>query len=115
MIRVRKRDGSIVDFNINKIENAITKAFESVGINYTQDIIELLALKVTAAFNKKIKNDIISVEDIQDTVEIVLIQTSYVDVAKSYILYRKQHENIRKVGSTILDYKATIDNYLKIN
>ena len=115
MIRVRKRDGSIVDFNINKIENAITKAFESVGLNYTQDIIELLALKVTAAFNKKIKNDIISVEDIQDTVEIVLIQTSYVDVAKSYILYRKQHENIRKVGSTILDYKATIDNYLKIN
>ena len=80
MIRVKKRDGSIVDFNINKIENAITKAFESVGLNYTQDIIELLALKVTAAFNKKIKNDIISVEDIQDTVEIVLIQTSYVDV-----------------------------------
>ena len=115
MIKVKKRDGNIVDFDLVKIENAITKAFESVNKPYNKDIIELLALKVTASFSDKIVDEVISVEDIQDTVEVVLIQTSYVDVAKSYILYRKQHENIRKMSSTILDYKDTIDNYLKIN
>ena len=115
MIKVKKRDGNIVDFDITKIENAIAKAFDSVNKNYSKDIIELLALKVTAAFNEKIVDGVISVEDIQDTVEIVLIQTSYVDVAKSYILYRKQHENIRNMSSTFLDYKDTINNYLKIN
>ena len=115
MIKVKKRDGNIVDFDIAKIENAIAKAFDSVNKNYSKDIIELLALKVTAAFNDKIIDGVISVEEIQDTVEIVLIQTSYVDVAKSYILYRKQHENIRNMGSTFLDYKDTINNYLKIN
>ena len=114
MIKVKKRDGNIVDFDIAKIENAIAKAFDSVNKNYSKDIIELLALKVTAAFNDKIIDGVISVEEIQDTVEIVLIQTSYVDVAKSYILYRKQHENIRNMGSTFLDYKDTINNYLKI-
>ena len=115
MIKVQKRDGSIVEFDITKIENAIAQAFESVNKNYSKDIIELLALKVTATFNDKIVDDVISVEEIQDTVEIVLIQTSYVDVAKSYILYRKQHENIRKMSSTFLDYKDTINNYLKIS
>ena len=115
MFKVRKRDGSVVDFNLQKISSAITKAFDSVNKLYNQDIIELLSLKVTAAFNDKIIDGIIDVEDIQDVVEIVLIQSSYVDVAKSYILYRKQHENMRKMGSTILDYKETIDNYLKIN
>jgi ribonucleoside-triphosphate reductase len=115
MIKVQKRDGQIVDFDITKIENAIAKAFDSVNKNYSKDIIELLALKVTATFNDKIIDGVISVEEIQDTVEIVLIQTSYVDVAKSYILYRKQHENIRNVSSTFLDYKDTINNYLKIN
>ena len=115
MIKVKKRDGNVVDFDITKIENAIAKAFDSVNKNYSKDIIELLALKVTAAFNDKIIDGVISVEEIQDTVEIVLIQTSYVDVAKSYILYRKQHENIRNMGSTFLDYKDTINNYLKIN
>jgi ribonucleoside-triphosphate reductase len=86
MIKVKKRDGYVVDFDITKIENAIAKAFDSVNKNYSKDIIELLALKVTAAFNDKIIDGVISVEEIQDTVEIVLIQTSYVDVAKSYIL-----------------------------
>ena len=87
----------------------------SLPKTYNKDIIELLSLKVTAAFNDKIVDGVISVEDIQDTVEVVLIQTSYVDVAKSYILYRKQHENIRNMNTTFLDYKDTINNYLKIN
>lgn len=115
MLYVKKRDGNVVEFNINKIEMAILHAFEGVGKPVSKDIIELLALRVTSNFSVKIVNDIISVEDIQDSVEVVLIQASYVDVAKAYILYRKQHENIRNIKSTILDYKDAVNNYLKIN
>ena len=57
----------------------------------------------------------ISVEEIQDCVEVVLIQANYTDVAKSYILYRKQHEKIRNATETLLDYKSTVNNYLNIN
>ena len=115
MLNVKKRDGNIVPFDLKKIEGAIEKAFKGLNKNYSQDIIELLALKVTADFNSKVKDGVIDVEDIQDSVEVVLIQSSYVDVAKAYILYRKQHENIRNVKNTIIDYKDTVDNYLKIN
>ena len=115
MFRIKKRDGSIVDFDLKKIEKAIEKAFIAEHKEYTQDVIELLALKVTANFNPKIKDNLVSVEDIQDSVEIVLIQAGYIDVAKSYILYRKQHETLRQMKSTELDYKDTVDNYLKLN
>ena len=115
MLNVKKRDGSVVEFNLKKIESAIEKAFVSVNRFYTTDIIELLALRVTANFKDKIVDNTISVEDIQDTVEVTLIQANYTDVAKSYIIYRKQHENIRKAQETVLDYKRTVDNYLNIN
>ena len=115
MLYVKKRDGKIVDFDIKKIENAIAAAFDGLEKKYTKDIIEILALRVTAAFSDKVVNDIISVEDIQDSVEITLIQASYVDVAKAYILYRKQHEKMRNIKSTILDYKDQVNNYLKVN
>ena len=115
MLNVKKRDGSVVEFNLKKIESAIEKAFVSVNRFYTTDIIELLALRVTANFKDKIVDNTISVEDIQDTVEVTLIQANYTDVAKSYIIYRKQHENIRKAQETVLDYKNTVDNYLNIN
>ena len=115
MLSVKKRDGKIVEFDIHKIENAIAKAFEAVNKSYSQDIIELLALRVTADFNSKAVKNVISVEDIQDSVEVVLIQASYADVAKAYILYRKQHEKMRNIKSTILDYKDVVNNYLKVN
>ena len=115
MYRVIKRDGNVVEFNVKKIEIAIQKAFDSVNRPYTQDIIELLALRVTAGFNEKIVDNSISVEEIQDCVEVVLIQANYTDVAKSYILYRKQHEKIRNATETLLDYKSTVNNYLNIN
>lgn len=115
MLYVKKRDASVVEFNITKIENAIIRAFEAVGKPYSKDIIELLALRVTSNFSSKIVNSVVSVEDIQDSVEVILIQASYVDVAKAYILYRKQHENLRNIKSTILDYKEAVNNYLKIN
>ena len=115
MLNVKKRDGSVVEFDLKKIEAAIEKAFVSVNRFYTADIIELLALRVTANFKDKISDNTVSVEDIQDTVEVTLIQANYTDVAKSYIIYRKQHENIRKAQETVLDYKRTVDNYLNIN
>ena len=114
MYKVMKRDGQVVDFNISKISNAIQKAFNSVNRQYNMDIIELLALKVTANYENKIKNGMVTVEDIQDSAEAVLINADYADVAKSYILYRKQREKIRNMKSTILDYKDVVNSYVKV-
>ena len=115
MMQVIKRDGSVVDFNLAKISDAMKKAFKATGKEYNNDIMELLALRVTADFQNKMSEGKIGVEDIQDSVEHVLEQAGYTDVAKAYILYRKQHESIRNVSQTVLDYKDVIDNYLKVN
>ncbi len=113
MYSVVKRDGKTVDFNISKITHAITLAFEACELQYNPDVIDFLALKVTSDFAPKIKNAKISVEDIQDSVEAVLIKAGYADVAKSYILYRKQREKIRNIKGTVLDYKSLVDSYVK--
>ena len=115
MYRVIKRDGKIKDFDITKIVDAIRSAFEAKQKDFNESTIELLALRVTAHYQDKIQADLIHVEDIQDSVETVLIQAGYDDVAKAYILYRRQHENVRKAKNTLLDYKALVNNYLKIN
>ena len=115
MYQVVKRDGKISDFNISKISQAITKAFEAQEKQYHPSIIDLLALKVTADFEQKIKNNLIQVEDIQDSVEEVLVQSGYADIAKAYILYRKQREKIRNMKSTILDYKEIVNNYVNVS
>lgn len=115
MLNVKKRDGNIVPFDITKIKVAIEKAFDAVQRAYTEDVIDMIALRVVSNFNEKVKDDIITVEDIQDSVEVVLIQASFVDVSKAYILYRKQHEKIRDMGSAMLDYKKTVNDYLKVN
>lgn len=114
MYRVTKRDGKIAEFNLSKISEAIRKAFEAQEKQYNQDIIDLLALKVTADFEPKIKEQLVAVEDIQDSVESVLIKAGYADVAKGYILYRKQREKIRNLNSTLLDYKEIVDSYVKV-
>ncbi|MBO5339099.1 MAG: ribonucleoside triphosphate reductase [Clostridia bacterium] len=115
MYNVIKRDGKIVDFNIKKISEAITQAFDACQKQFNDDIIDFLALKVTAEFEPKIENGKISVENIQDSVESVLIKAGYDDVAKAYIIYRRQREKIRNINATMVDYKAIIDNYLNIN
>ena len=115
MLNVKKRDGQIVPFDLAKIKIAIQKAFDSVNRAYTDDMLDMIALKVCADFQNKVKDNCVTVEDIQDSVEVVLIQASFVDVSKSYILYRKQHEKVRNMKSTLVDYKSTVDNYLKIN
>ncbi|MBR3694597.1 MAG: ribonucleoside triphosphate reductase [Erysipelotrichales bacterium] len=115
MYHVMKRDGTHAQFNIQKIAAAIRKAFEAQNKQFHDSVIDLLALRVTADFESKIKNNIIEVEDIQDSVENVLIQAGYADVAKAYILYRKQREKIRNTKSTLLNYKELVDNYVKVN
>jgi anaerobic ribonucleoside-triphosphate reductase len=113
MYQVTKRDGAILSFNISKISSAIGKAFDALSKQYNSDIIDLLALKVTSDYEPKIRDGRIGVEAIQDSVEQVLIQAGYADVAKCYILYRKQREKIRNMKSTILDYKQLVDSYVK--
>ena len=115
MLNVKKRDGNIVPFDLSKIKNAIEKAFIAEKKSYNDDILDMLALRTTAIFNNSVKNNVVCVEDVQDAVEVALIQGGYVEVAKSYILYRKQREKIRNIGSTTLDYTKTVNNYLNIN
>ena len=114
MFQVIKRDGSKADFTLTKINDAIMKAFTATQMSYNNDIIDLLALRVTADFQKKVENDEIHVEDIQDSVERVLGQAGYEEVAKAYILYRKQREKMRAMKSTILDYKDVVNSYVKV-
>ena len=115
MYQVQKRDGKNVDFTLDKIADAVKMAFEAQEKQYNQSIIDFIALKVTADFEPKIKEGLISVEDIQDSVESVLVQAGYGDVAKAYILYRRQREKLRNAKSTILDFKKIVDDYVKIN
>ena len=115
MYQVTKRDGQVVDFEISKISDAITKAFVAIEKQYHPTIIDLIALHVTSDFEPKIRDGVIAVEDIQDSVEKVLSESGYADVAKAYILYRRQREKVRNVGSALLNYKDLVDNYLKIN
>ena len=115
MYQVVKRDGKVAEFDIHKIGAAITKAFEALEKQYHPSVMELLALRVTSDFEPKIKDGLVSVEEIQDSVEKVLSEAGYADVAKAYILYRKQREKVRNVGSALLNYKDLVDDYLKIN
>lgn len=113
MIQVVKRDGEAAEFCLKKITEAIKKAFKATGKEYNDEILELLSLRVTADFQPKMQGGSISVEEIQDSVEHVLEQTGYTEVAKAYILYRKQREKIRNMNSTILNYKDVVNSYVK--
>ena len=114
MLSVVKRNATVAEFDLNKIKDAIMKAFVATDMEYTNDVIDLLALRVTADFQEKVKEKQIHIEDVQDSVERVLEQTGYTDVAKAYILYRKQREKLRTMKSTILDYKDVVNSYVKV-
>ncbi|MGI6071471.1 MAG: ribonucleoside triphosphate reductase [Lachnospiraceae bacterium] len=115
MYQVLKRDGAVVDFDVSKISAALTKAFEACRKQYHPTVIDMLALRVTSDFEEKIKDGLISVEDIQDSAEKILSEAGFAEVAKAYILYRKQREKVRNVKSAMLNYKDLVDNYLHIN
>ena len=112
MYKVIKRDGKLVDFDVKKISEAIEKAFNAVGREYHPSVLELLVLRTCADFEQKIVDDKISVEDIQDSVEKTLSESNYADVAKAYILYRKQREKARNISMTMLDYKQLVNSYV---
>ena len=115
MYQVIKRDGQRVDFDLTRISNANTKAFDAAEIPYKTDIKNQLSLQGTADYAGKIKSNSIGVEDIQDSVEAVLQRAGYAAVAKSYILYRKNREKLREMRSTVLDYKKLVDDYLRVS
>ena len=112
--QVAKRDGRLIAFEIDKIRKAMQKAFEAQSVHCDGGVLDLLALRVTAEFEPLIKNHIISVEEIQDAVESVLIQAGYTKVARAYILYRKQHEKARDAVNTLIDYRKVVDDYLQV-
>ncbi len=114
MFQVIKRDGSKAAFCLDKISGAIIKAFNATQMQFDQDMIDLLVLRVTADFQSKIKDGSVHVEDIQDSVEKVLEQAGYTETAKAFILYRKHREKMRNMKSTILDYKEVVDSYVKV-
>lgn len=114
MFHVIKRDGEVADFTLAKINDAIVKAFQATDMQYTNDIVDLLALRVTAEFQGKVRDGRVHVEDIQDSVEKVLEQAGYAETAKAFILYRKQREKMRNMKSTILDYKDVVNSYVKV-
>ena len=115
MYRVVKRDGKVVDFDITRIAAAIKKAFDATETDYNDSVIDFLALKVSSDFLPKVKDSLVAMEDIQDSVEAVLSRGGYESVAKAYILYRKQREKLRNTRDTFLDYKETVDKYLNIS
>ena len=114
MFQVIKRDGSEAEFCLPKIGGAIIKAFDATQMQFDQDIIDLLSLRVTADIQGKIKDGKVHVEDIQDSAEKVLEQAGYTETAKAFILYRKQREKMRNMRSTILDYKEVVDSYVRV-
>ena len=115
MIKVLKRNGDVKDFSLAKIESAVRKAFDATKTPYGEDILSLIAMKTAADFTKrgKIVKDQVAVEDIQDSVERVLSDAGYTDVAKAYILYREQHKKVREAKATILNYQKLVDGYLR--
>ena len=114
MFRVVKRDGEVNDFTMNKISDAIIKAFNATDVQFTNDIVDLLTLRVIADFQPKVKDGSVHVEDIQDSVERTLEHAGFTEAAKAFILYRKQREKMRNMKSTILDYKDVVNSYVKV-
>lgn len=115
MYQVIKRNGNIVDFDLAKIKAAIQKAFTACNTPYTDDVLAWIALRVTSHFVPKVKDNMISVEDIQDSVEAVLSSAGYTEVAKAYILYREQHAKVREAEKTAFNYKKVMEDYLKVD
>lgn len=112
ILSIQKRDGSIVPFEIGKIQSAIEKAFVATEMVYTGDILELLSLRAIAKCQPDIENGIVHLEKVQDAVEKVLVEAGFVETAKAYILYRKQHEKIRNFDKNMLDFSRTVNDYL---
>ena len=109
--KIRKRDGRIVDFDQNRITEAIWKAAQAVG-GKDRKVTERLSNRVVRFLEEKFPLEIPGVENIQDIVEKVLIEEGHARTAKAYILYRKQHETLRKIRTTFLEVEKIVSDYL---
>ena len=109
--QIRKRDGRIVDFDQEKITEAIWKAAQAVG-GRDRNLAKRLSNQVVQLLVERFAGEIPGVEDIQDIVEKVLIENGHARTAKAYILYRKQRENLRKIKSTFLEVEKIVSDYL---
>ena len=114
MENIIKRDGTIQQFEAEKIENAVAKAFISTSEVSARDVstmsraVELIVVSSLNASGKKTP----TVEEIQDEVENALMKLGYPQTAKAYILYRNQHEKVRNAETTLIDYKKLVDGYI---
>jgi ribonucleoside-triphosphate reductase len=108
---IKKRDGRIVEFQRGKIEDAIFKAAQAVG-GSDRSIAVRLTDKVVDMLLQRFGGGMPSVEDVQDIVEKVLIEEGYARTAKAYILYRKQHQDIREIKKALLDVEDLVDQYI---
>ena len=111
--RVQKRNGDIVDFNKNKIEDAIFAAAKSVG-GSNEDEAKRLAEMVSTIVNEAHGVGIPTVEEIQDVVEKVLIEEGHAKTAKAYILYRNRQEELRDVKNLFMDAEKLVDEYVSL-
>lgn len=107
--KIKKRNGNIVDFDISKIENAIEKSFAATGIT---DDSQQVCEKVYESLKEKYKDEIPTVEEIQDIVEAVLIKEDYTETAKAYILYRQKRIEERADKNVMVDVEKTMGEYL---
>ncbi len=112
LYKVQKRNGSIVDFELGKIHEAIRKAAEAVGKNDIA-IVDTLTKEVEVELEAKYATAIPSVEEIQDVVEDVLIRFDYAEMAKAYILYREKRREAREDKNVVVEVEKTIKEYLE--
>ncbi|KKM04791.1 hypothetical protein LCGC14_1760670 [marine sediment metagenome] len=111
IVQIRKRDGRIVDFAQEKITKAIWGAAQAVG-GKDRKLAERLSNRVVALLEEKFLQEIPGVEDVQDLVEKVLIEEGHARTAKAYILYRKQHESLRRIKTTFVEVEKIVSGYL---
>jgi len=113
ILGIKKRNGKIENFQIDKIQKAIQKGFEATQSAYNEDILQLLALRAVSKSQNQMIKGVIDIETLQDNVEVVLEESGFTEVAKAYIIYRKQHQNIRELTKDMLNFSATVNDYLE--
>ena len=112
-MKVKKRNGSIVEFDGSKIQSAMEKAFKATGIKVPEEsIMSRMLVNVYSRLFTKVDSDTIDIESIQDSVEAVLADSGYFKVAKAYILYRFQRKNVREAQASMIDYSKLVHGYL---
>ena len=108
--KIRKRDGRLVKYDASKITDAIAKAGEVTG-EFDKSVARRLTIRVLNLSEKLFDNKIMSVEEVQDIVEEILLNSSYRKTAKSYIIYRDQHARLREITNKM--EVDLVDQYLK--